>query len=88
MIRNLDDKAQVDDYQGQDATVIKAEARITGPGTQGDVHCNNFAAAGCGRRRQRNGHRDSHLPEPFRVDVTLVHRGPRLMERNSTMAHR
>lgn len=32
MIRNLDDKAQVDGYSGQGATVIKAEARIIGPG--------------------------------------------------------
>ncbi|GGI02269.1 dihydrolipoyl dehydrogenase family protein [Arthrobacter liuii] len=32
MIRHLDDKAQVDSYTGQGATVIKAEARITGPG--------------------------------------------------------
>ncbi len=33
MIRNLDDSAQVDGYASQGATVIKAEARITGPGT-------------------------------------------------------
>lgn len=32
MIRHLDDKAQVDGYTRQGATVIKAEARITGPG--------------------------------------------------------
>lgn len=32
MIRHLDDKAQVDEYTGKGATVIKAEARITGPG--------------------------------------------------------
>ena len=33
MIRHLDDKAQVDGYTGQGATVIKTEVRITGPGT-------------------------------------------------------
>jgi dihydrolipoamide dehydrogenase len=33
MIRHLDDKAQVDGYTGQGATVIKAEGRMTGPGT-------------------------------------------------------
>lgn len=33
MIRHLDDRAQVDGYTGQGATVIKAEAGITGPGT-------------------------------------------------------
>ena len=32
MIRHLDDQAQVDGYAGQGALVIKAEARITGPG--------------------------------------------------------
>lgn len=32
IIRHLDDKAQVDGYSGQGAAVIKAEARITGPG--------------------------------------------------------
>lgn len=31
MARNLDDSGQVDGYQGQGATVLKAEARITGP---------------------------------------------------------
>lgn len=33
MIRHRDDTAQVDGYTGQGATVIKTEARITGPGT-------------------------------------------------------
>lgn len=32
MIRHLDDQGQVDGYAGQGALVIKAEARITGPG--------------------------------------------------------
>lgn len=32
MARNLDDSGQVDGYEGQGATVIKAEARITGRG--------------------------------------------------------
>lgn len=33
MIRHLDDTAQVDGYTAQGATVIKAKARVTGPGT-------------------------------------------------------
>lgn len=33
MIRHLDDKGQVEGYEAQGATVIKAEAKITGPGT-------------------------------------------------------
>lgn len=33
MIRNLDDQTQVDGYVGKGATVIKAEAQFTGPGT-------------------------------------------------------
>lgn len=33
MIRHLDDKAQVSSYVSQGATVVKAEARLTGPGT-------------------------------------------------------
>ncbi|WP_258802332.1 dihydrolipoyl dehydrogenase family protein [Pseudarthrobacter sp. NS4] len=33
MISHLDDTAQADGYEKQGATVIKAEARITGPGT-------------------------------------------------------
>jgi dihydrolipoamide dehydrogenase len=33
MIRRLDDKAQIEGYAGRGATVIKSEARITGPGT-------------------------------------------------------
>lgn len=32
MIRHLDDSAQVEGYERQGATVVKAEARITGPG--------------------------------------------------------
>jgi pyruvate/2-oxoglutarate dehydrogenase complex dihydrolipoamide dehydrogenase (E3) component len=32
MVRNLDDSGQVDGYADQGATVVKAEARITGPG--------------------------------------------------------
>lgn len=32
MIRNLDDSGQVTSYEGQGVTVVKGEARITGPG--------------------------------------------------------
>lgn len=118
MIRNLDDKAQVEGYEGQGATVIKAEARITGPGTlqaggrtiRADhiiiatgseavipdldgvknvttwTNKETFTATTLPERAvviggSAVGTETATFLARFGVDVTLVHRGTRLMER-------
>lgn len=118
MIRHLDDKAQVDGYQGQGAAVIKAEATITAPGTlqAGDrtIHADHiiiatgseavipelegsenvtiwtnretFTATTLPRRAviiggSAVGTETATFLARFGVDVTLLHRGKALMER-------
>ncbi|AOT03267.1 dihydrolipoyl dehydrogenase family protein [Arthrobacter sp. U41] len=118
MIRHLDDKAQIDGYKGQGATVIKAEARITGPGTLQaggrTIHADHIIIATGSEAvmpelegaenvtiwTNRETFTTTTLPRRavviggsavgtetatflarFGVDVTLVHRGKALMER-------
>lgn len=118
MIRHLEDKAQVDGYTGQGATVIKAEARITGPGTlqAGDMtitadhiivatgseavvpelegaenvtiwtNRETFTATELPKRAvviggSAVGIETATFLGRFGVDVTLVHRGQALLER-------
>ncbi|HEY1158467.1 MAG TPA: NAD(P)/FAD-dependent oxidoreductase, partial [Arthrobacter sp.] len=118
MIRHLDDKAQIDDYNGQGATVIKAEATITGPGRLQaggkSIHADHiiiatgseavvpeldgaenittwtnretFTATTLPRRAvviggSAVGTETATFLAGFGVDVTLVHRGENLLER-------
>ncbi|WP_026533861.1 dihydrolipoyl dehydrogenase family protein [Arthrobacter sp. H14] len=123
MIRNLDDSAQVDGYASQGATVIKAEARITGPGTiqagNREITADNIIIATGSEAvipplegldditawTNRETYTATTLPETavviggsavgietaaflsgFGVNVTLVHRGQRLLEREEPKA--
>ncbi|GAC1373666.1 MAG: NAD(P)/FAD-dependent oxidoreductase [Pseudarthrobacter sp.] len=129
MIRYLDDKAQVDSYAGQGATVIKADARLTGPGTLQaggrTIHADHIIIATGSEAvvpelegsenvttwTNRETFTATELPKRavviggsavgtetatflarFGVDVTLVHRGKRLLEREDPrvgeLAHR
>lgn len=118
MIRHLDDKEQVDGYTGQGATVIKAEAIITGPGTlqagdrtitaddiiiatgseavvpilEGSEHVTTWTNRETFTARELPeraviiggsavGTETATFLARFGVEVTLVHRGKSLMER-------
>lgn len=118
MIRNLDDTSQVQGYAGQGATVIKDEARITGPGRlragDRDISAGHIIIATGSEAvipdldgaenvtvwTNRETYTATTLPRRavivggsavgtetatflarFGVQVTLVHRGDRLMDR-------